>query len=110
MDEQEMRAAVEAARRICGAVDAGWSAATSAIIEPIFDAHGMKMARALLAAEARVARLTEALRFYADENRYDYDETCCPTKRNPGNKIADADVLSDSGVRARAALAGGSGG
>lgn len=50
------------------------------------------------------AELLAALQFYADEDRYDYDETCCPSGRNPGRKKAHGDVLSDNGKRARAAL------
>jgi len=61
-------------------------------------------ARLILKAVNCHDELVEALRFYADERRYDYDETCCPTKRNPGRDEASADVLGDDGERARAVL------
>jgi hypothetical protein len=56
------------------------------------------------ALEAERARLREAIDFYANEDRYDYDQTCCPSKSNPGRKEPDGGVLEDSGQRARAAL------
>ena len=58
------------------------------------------------AALDEVEVLRQALQFYADENRYDYDAPCCPTPNNPGHKIADGDVISDDGERAREALYG----
>lgn len=58
------------------------------------------------AAEQERDRQRQALQFYADENRYDYDAPCCPTPNNPGYKIPNGDVISDDGERAREALYG----
>jgi hypothetical protein len=48
--------------------------------------------------------LVKALEFYANQHRYDYDETCCP---NPARGCAPEgdDILADGGSVAREALA-----
>lgn len=53
--------------------------------------------------------LVEALRFYAEEDRYDYDQTCCTfaatKKRRRELEKSGGWVLEDGGEKARAALA-----
>jgi hypothetical protein len=59
----------------------------------------------LTAAVTRAERAEVALAFYADENRYDYDETCCADKTNPGFNSWGDGILDDRGQTAREALA-----
>lgn len=59
--------------------------------------------------KARIAELTEALTFYAEEDRYDLDETACPgaylTKKRVKEIMKTGGfVIGDDGKRARSAL------
>ncbi len=46
----------------------------------------------------------EALEFYANESRYNYDKTACPLSSNPGYAKGGEDILADNGGRATEAL------
>ena len=53
----------------------------------------------------RLATAVEALRFYADEKRYLYDNMCCCEPENTGYGTLDGDANGDKGRRASQALA-----
>ena len=55
----------------------------------------------LMRGDITFSEIITALRWYADENRYDYDEDCCADGRNPARKEAGAGALDDRGERAR---------
>jgi hypothetical protein len=57
----------------------------------------------IAALEAHNAKMREALEFYANEWRYEYDETCCAMTFR-GHKYTGDDILTDHGQIARAAL------
>lgn len=58
------------------------------------------------ALSSQVEALREALKWYADRRRYEYDNDCCPDLDNPGKHAPSEDVLVDRGERARTALQG----
>ena len=73
--------------------------ATCGGVEPLYAHHSPGDCIATLRAENE--RLREVLRWYADEDHYHHpcDPSCC--------EHLDAQIVSDGGARARAALGGG---
>jgi hypothetical protein len=72
---------------------------------PLLRQENSRLQAAITSAVTAKERAEGALAFYADENRYDYDETCCADKTNPGFNSWGDGILDDRGQTAREALA-----